>query len=73
MHAYPTRAVRPVTCVEFLQQLIRFRLTRGQCIAPAGNTDPVVVPTGDFLEQVDAIVGEGRHDRMRPPVAVVFA
>ena len=27
---------------------------------------------GDFLKQIDAVIGELSHDRMRPPVAVVF-
>jgi len=32
----------------------------------------IVGPAGNAFHQADAVIGEGRHGRMRPPISVVF-
>ncbi len=65
------RGVGAIPAVKFRDQCIGV-LARGQGIAAAGHVQPVAAVPRHLFHQVDAVVGERRHDRVRPPVAVIL-
>src|SRR6185312_1865390 len=73
MDAYARRAVLPVARAELAQRRVEARPPADERIAAPRHVEAVAAVARDRLHETDAVIGEGGHRRMRPPVAIVLA